>query len=179
MPRMWRWVVGLLVLAVGFAVGNPYFSWAIARVMGEQTAFLVHQDGTKSTLVSGPGVAPPDWVPVMPGALVVKGSRWPEFEGRPSRSGRLEILSHDEVGPIVAWYAAQLAERGFDVAPAKPPDAFDGYMGIDGQVMASSASRGVDVRVVVRPRQGIVLKPRLVEIDWFDRGAKAGSPAPR
>jgi len=40
---------------------------------------------------------------------------------------------------------------------------------MEGEVRAAHPSLGVDARVVVRSRQGILLAPRLVEVEWFDR----------
>lgn len=178
---MGRGLLGLLVVAIGvlvaLAVGNPYFSWAIARVVGEQTAWSQNVDGTRSTRVSGPGVAFPDWIPVMPGALEIKAGRWIEYEGRPSKSGDLELLSHDEASAIVAWYEKELAARGFTVAAQRPKDEaeFSRRMSaVEGEVRADNPSLGVTARVVVRARQGILLRPRLIEVNWFDRpGARS------
>jgi hypothetical protein len=176
---MSRRIVVALVLAVGFVAGDPYFSSAIARVTGEHTTTGIDHDNTTSTLVSGPGVGPFEWLPVMPGALVVQGSRRAGYESKPSRSGKLELLSHDDADPIVAWYAAQLAFRGFDVETARAPDPLEGFLAVDSRVVASSARRGLDVRVLVRSREALLLRPRLVEIVWFDRSATASAAAPR
>ena len=166
---MWRGLVVAVVVAIGFLIGSPYFSWVLFRVMGEQTAWSINRDNTRSTLVWGPDIVPPDWVPVMPGTLLIKSGRWIEYEGRPSKSGNLELLSHDDAAAIVAWYAQQLAERGFVVAPTPEASDIQRLMAVEGEVRAANPSLGVDVRVVVRSRQGLLLRPRLVEVHWFDR----------
>lgn len=171
---MRRGLFGLVVVAIGiliaFLVGNPYFGWVIARVMGEQTVWFQNADGSRTTQVSGPDVAVPEWVPVMPDTLRIKAGRTVEDQGRPSKSGDLELLSHDEAPAIVAWYAKELAARGFTVAPPRPDaaDLLRFTSAVEGEVMAANPALGVDVRVLVRSRQGLLLRPRLVELHWLD-----------
>ena len=40
---------------------------------------------------------------------------------------------------------------------------------VEGEVRADNPSLGVTARVVVRARQGILLRPRLIEVNWFER----------
>ncbi|MBE7523666.1 MAG: hypothetical protein HS109_14935 [Burkholderiales bacterium] len=173
---MGRGLFGAIAVAVGVLIGillgDPYFGWVTARVIGEQTVWFQNADGSRTTKVSGPAVTLPDWIPVMPGALRITASRVVDDKGRPSKAGSLELLSHEDVAPIVAFYAKEFAARGFTVAPQRPQGEADfGRLmnAVEGEVRAANPSLGVEARVVVRSRQGILLAPRLVEVQWFDR----------
>jgi hypothetical protein len=164
---MWkRFIIGLVL--VGAACGYPYAGWLLYRVLGTNTVTLTEQDGAVRTFVSGPAAPRPDWVPIMPGGLIVTGANWVPSPVQPPE-GDTEFLSHADTENIAAFYTAELKSRGFAVngphAHGLDP-ATAGLLGLDGTLVAHNTESGEQMTIQIRSPSGLLLRPRLVQIHW-------------
>ena len=80
-------------------------------------------------------------VPVYPNAIPGKG-----FANRPELAGHAMYATRDDLETVVAWYAARLAPRGFDVRKADTAS--------EAQPQMTVFSRGHDSVTIARGRPG-------------------------
>ena len=162
--RLLFWVlVGLAVL-----VGYPYAGLVISHAMGTATVVMTEQDGTRRTLVMGPGATHPDWLPVMPDAVVINAGRWLPTQSQPDE-GDLEILTHAGLDDVRRFYTENLRQQGFDVkdlgfGPLNPMTA--AYLGIDGMLYGYRAATKDEVALDIRSASGLILSSRVLQIHW-------------
>jgi hypothetical protein len=162
-----RFLFGALVV-VAVLLGYPYAGLVLNHMMGTQTVVMIEHDGTRRTVIMGPGATHPDWLPVMPGALVVTAGRWLPSAEQPDE-GDLEILTHAGADDVRRFYTDTLRRQGFDMkdlglGPLSPPVA--AYFGIDGMLYGYRAATKHEVSLDIRAASGLLLPSRVIEIHW-------------
>jgi hypothetical protein len=166
------------LLAIAILVGTPYAAWMLNSLMGTYTVTMVEHDGSQRVLTLGPNAPVPDWMPALPGALVVQASRWAPTP-QAVDSGDLEVLSHQDFDSIKGFYREAFEQRGFvveDLGIGTLNPAAAAYLGLDGQLAANrsvshlqgSNLQGSNLQVTVQLRspEGLIVRPRLVQIHW-------------
>ena len=158
------WILAGLVVLVGY----PYAGWIVTHLLGTGTVVMIEQDGTQRTLVMGPGATHPDWLPVMPDALVINAGRWLPTPNQPDE-GDLEILTHAGPDDVRRFYMDNLRHQGFDVkdlgfGPLNPMTA--AYLGIDGMLYGYRAATKDEVALDIRSASGLILSSRVLQIHW-------------
>jgi len=158
---------GLLAVVVTL-VGYPYAGWLVTHLLGTATVVMTEHDGTQRTLVMGPGATHPDWLPVMPDALVINAGRWLPTPSQPEE-GDLEILTHTGLDDVRRFYTDNLRQQGFDVkdlglGTLNPMTA--AYLGIDGMLYGYRAATKDEVALDIRSASGLILSSRVLQIHW-------------
>jgi len=167
-----------LLAVVALLVGYPYAGWVVMHIMGTQTVVMIEHDGTRRTVVMGPGATHPDWLPVMPGGIVINAGRW-LLSPSQLDEGDLEILTRAGLEDVRRFYMDNLRQQGFDMKDLGfgPLNAMTAaYFGIDGTLYGYRAATKDEVTVDIRSPSGLILQPRALEFHW--RKADAPRPPP-
>jgi len=158
----------LLLAVMTVLFGYPYAGWVVNRALGTHSVVMTERDGTQRTLIMGPDATHPEWLAIMPGALVVSAGRWLP---NPSQAdeGDLEILTHAGFDDIRRFYMDGLQLQGFAMkdlgtGPLSPPAA--AYLGIDGMLYGYRAETSFEISLDIRSESGLLLSSRLVQIHW-------------
>ena len=110
-------VLFLTVLVV--LVGYPYAAWVLNHMLGTHSVVMTEHDGTQRTLIMGPDAPHPEWLAVMPGALVVSAGRWLPSPSQ-ADEGDLDILTHAGFDDIRRFYMDGLQAQGFAMKTSAP-----------------------------------------------------------
>jgi len=159
-------VLFLTVLVV--LVGYPYAGWVLNHMLGTHSVVMTEHDGTQRTLIMGPDATHPEWLAVMPGALVVSAGRWLPSPSQ-ADEGDLDILTHAGFDDIRRFYMDGLQARGFAMkdlgtGTLSPPAA--AYLGIDRMLYGYRAETGFEVSLDIASPSGFLLPSRMVQIHW-------------
>ena len=176
---MRRFLLGLVLIAVLF--GSPYAALLLNQVMGPWSATLTEANGSVSQLNFDPSMPPPDFVPVFPGALVVQSSRLISQDA-PSGIGFLELTAHGSAEEVRDFYQTRLAAAGFsvnDLGTQGLNAATAAYLGLDGTIVGTRSATDDVVTVQIRGEEGILLRSRLLQLNWRKLSEwPAGQPRP-
>ena len=164
---MSRLLHGLLWLTA-LVAGYPYAALPIGYMTGTNAFVMADAGGVPRTVVIGRDAPRPDWLPHMPRAIHLKATHWVALPGEP-HAGGAELISHASAAEIAAFYMAALAQSGFEMrddgtGPLDPATA--AYLGIERGLTGTHPGLGISVRVAIRSPSGLLLRPRLVQIDW-------------
>jgi hypothetical protein len=174
-----RFLYSLILIAVLF--GSPYAAWLLNRVMGPWSAGLGERDGSVSQLHFDPSMPPADFVPVFPGALVVQSSRLVSQDA-PSGVGFLELAVHGSAEAVRDFYQARLAAAGFTVSDLGTQGlnaAAAAYLGVDGTLVGKRPATDDVLVVQIRGEEGILVRSRLLQLNWRKLSEwPAGQPQP-
>jgi hypothetical protein len=174
-----RLLLGLVLIAVLF--GSPYAALILNRFMGPWSAGLGERDGSVSSLRFDPDMPPPDFVPVFPGARVVQSSRLVSKDA-PSGVGFLELAVHGSAAEVRDFYQTHLMAGGFtvdDLGTQGLNDAAAAYLGLDGTIVGKRSATDDVVTVQIRSEEGILLRSRLLQLNWRKLSEwPAGQPRP-
>ena len=163
-------IAALIVIAV--LAGAPYAALLINRVIGTYTVIFTEADGSQRTLISGPAAAQPDWLPIMPRSLLVNAHRWLP-NALAVDSGGVELATHADLAAVKEFYVQALERIGFAVEDdglglLNPATA--AYLGIAGSLLAERRSTGHELAVQIRTPDGLIVAPRLLQIQWRQLG---------
>lgn len=176
---MRRLLLGLVLIAVLF--GSPYAALILNRFMGPWSAGLGERDGSVSSLRFDPDMPPPDFVPVFPGARVVQSSRLVSKDA-PSGVGFLELAVHGSAAEVRDFYQTHLMAGGFtvdDLGTQGLNAAAAAYLGLDGTIVGKRSATDDVVTVQIRSEEGILLRSRLLQLNWRKLSEwPAGQPRP-
>jgi hypothetical protein len=174
-----RFFFTLLVLTALLA-GYPYAALILNRVIGTNTVVFVEHDGINRSLILGPHAPRPDWLPILPRALVVQAGHWLPSPGR-EIAGDVELLTHKDVEEVKRFYLDQLTAAGFemhDIGFGTLNAPIAAYLGIDNMLEGYRRDSKLGIAVTIRSPGGLILSSRLVQIHWQTRAevAQAGHP---
>ncbi|MEX0645734.1 MAG: hypothetical protein WD076_10510 [Parvularculaceae bacterium] len=160
----------LYIFLFGLAAvsGAPYAAVLINWITGTSTATKIEADGAPSTVVIGPGAPIPAWLPVERVAVVVSASRWLS-QNHFKDCGGVEVLTHSDLARLKEFYSKALLARGFAVEDNGVGDlnpATASYLGLAGSLLAERRDARLEVSITFRTPDGLLLRPRLVQIDW-------------
>jgi hypothetical protein len=176
---MRRFLLGLVLLAVLF--GSPYAALVLNQVMGAWSATAIEQDGSVTQMTFDPNMPPPDFLPVFPGASVVQSSRVVSKDA-PSGVGFLELAVHGSAEEVRDFYQARLAATGFtvdDLGTQGLNAATAAYLGLAGTLVGKRASTDDVLTIQIRGEEGILLRSRLLQLNWRKLSEwPAGQPRP-
>jgi hypothetical protein len=119
----------------------------------------------------GPHAPRPDWLSVLPRALVVQAGHWLPSPGR-EIAGDLELLTHKDAEEVKRFYLARLTAAGFDMrdigyGTLNPLTA--GYLGIDNMLEGYRRDSKLGIAITTRSPGGLILPSRIVQIHWQSR----------
>lgn len=176
---MRRFALALLLLAMLF--GSPYAGLVLNRVMGSWSATATEHDGSVTTMVFDRNMPPADFVPVFPGGSVVQSSRVVSAAA-PSGVGFLDLAVHASAAEVRDFYRSQWEAAGFavdDLGTMGLNPAAAAYLGVDGALVAKRAATDDVVSVQIRSEEGILLRSRLLQVQWRKLSEwPAGQPKP-
>jgi hypothetical protein len=157
-----------LVLFGALLASYPYAALAINRVLGTYSVVLTEHGGLQRTLIIGPNAPRPDWVPLLPGSMVVQASHWLPSPDRPV-AGDVTLLTRDDVDEVRRFNLSSLPAMGFDVhdvgiGTLNAPLA--NYLGIANILEGHRGKDDIAIRVTTRTPSGLVMPSRTVEIHW-------------
>ena len=166
---MWGRLFFGLILAVSLVAGYPYAAFILNRVIGTSTAVFTEHDGVQRTLILGPDAPRPDWLPMLPRAVIVQAGHWLPSPGR-EIAGDVELLTHKGADEIKGFYLPALRTAGFDMRDigygANLNPATAAFLGIANTLMGYRSDTGVTITVTTRSADGIILPSRVVQIHW-------------
>lgn len=165
---MWGRLFFGLVLMVAIVSGYPYAALLLNTIIGTSTVVFNEADGTQRALIMGPDAPQPNWLPMLPRAVVVTAGHWVPSPGR-EIAGDVELLTHKGVDEIKTFYLQQLRAAGFDIrdlgyGTLNAPVA--AYLGIDNMLQGYRNDTGVMVAVTTRSSSGLVVPSRIVQVRW-------------
>jgi hypothetical protein len=166
---MWGRLFFGVILAVALVAGYPYAALILNRVIGTSTVVFGEHDGTQRSLIMGPDAPRPDWLPMLPRAVVIQAGHWLPSPGR-EIAGDVELLTHKGVDEIKSFYLPQLRAAGFEVRDigygGSLNTATAAYLGIANTLMGYRRDTGLTITVTTRTADGFILPSRLVQIHW-------------
>ena len=115
---------------------------------------FIERVGLQRALIMGPNPPRPDWLPLVPEAVVVQAGHWLPGPGR-EIAGDIELLTHKGVEEIKRFYLERLRSVGFDTRDT-------GY----GTLNAPAAAYLSIANVTTRSAVGLILPSRTVQIHW-------------
>ncbi len=136
--------------------------------MGTTTATFYEADGTTSSAVIGPAAPRPDWLPLDEGAMIASASRW-IGQAQFKDAGGVDLLTHSSLEALKKYYSEALTAQGFAVEDYGLGDlnpATADYLGIAGTLLAEKREARLEVSVTFRTPEGLLLRPRFVQIAW-------------
>lgn len=179
MRRLYLFLVFLLVVYMLF--GSPYAALLMNRAMGPWDAGAVHHDGSVSHQYYDMDRPPPAFVPVYPGASVVQ-SVLIYANYAPSGVGMLDLAVHGSLDEVRDFYRTRLEAEGFEVEDLRTMGlnaAAADYLGVAGNLFAKRPETDDSVGVQISTEEGIVIRTRLVKLQWRKLSERpAGQPQP-
>lgn len=163
---MRRFFLGLLLVALLF--GSPYAAWIMNRAMGPWSATGIERDGSTTAMQFDPAMAPADFVPIFPGASVVQSSRLVSRDA-PSGVGFLELAVHASAAEVRDFYRSRLEGTGFtvdDLGTMGLNAAAAAYLSVDGTLVGNRPATDDVVVIQIRGEEGILLRTRLLQLQW-------------
>ena len=163
-----RYLFVLLLLAVAAMYGSPYAALLLNHAMGSWSADGVEQDGSVTHMVFDPNLPPAEFVPVYPGASVVGSSRLTSREA-PSGVSFLELAVHGAAEQVHNFYLSRLEAEGFTVEDHGTLGLNPGaaaFLGVAGALSASRAATDDYIVVQISTEEGLVVRSRLVKLQW-------------
>jgi hypothetical protein len=158
----------LLLLVVFLMYGSPYAALLLNRAMGSWSADAVEHDGSVTHMVFDPNLPPAEFVPIYPGASVVGSSRLVSKDA-PSGVSFLELAVHGAARDVRDFYLSRLGAEGFAVDDhgtlglnARAAD----FLGVAGAVSATRAATDDYIVVQISTEEGLVVRSRLVKLQW-------------
>lgn len=158
----------VLLLLVALVAGYPYANVIMFRVLGTHTGVLIEQNGPHRTLISGPNAPRPDWLPILPGSIIVTAAHWVPGPGR-EIAGSVELLTHRDVDEVKRFYMDTLTAVGFDMRDIgygllTPQGA--AFFGIDNYLQGCRRDLNLTITVTLESKSGSILRSRTVSIHW-------------
>lgn len=165
-----RTVLILVLLAIAGLTGAPYAAWILNRMVGTGTTVMADAAGVTHQVILGPAAPLPEWLPRLPGEWVVMASRWSPG-GEMLDEGDLEVLTHKSLDDCRDFYRQALERQGFVTDQSGPQidPAVAAWLAIDDQVLVRRPATGHQVQVQFRSPQGLILRPRLIQIHFRQR----------
>ena len=171
----------LLLIAIGLMFGTPYAAALLNRAMGPWTATAVERDGSRTFMRFDPDLAPPDFIPVFPGARVVQSSRVVS-QAAPGGVGLLELAANGTLDEVQSFYRSRLQAGGFtvlDLGTQGLNDATAAYLGLDRTLVGKRPASDDIVTIQIRSEEGILMRSRLLQLSWRKISDwPAGQPLP-
>lgn len=166
---MWGRLFFGLILAVSLVAGYPYAALILNRVIGTSTGVFTEHDGVQRTLILGPDAPRPDWLPMLPRAIIVQAGHWLPSPGR-EIAGDVELLTHKGTDEIKSFYLPALRAVGFDMRDIGYGGSLNAataaYLGIANTLMGYRSGTDVTITVTTRSADGLILSSRVVQIHW-------------
>jgi hypothetical protein len=142
-------------------------------VLGTGTVSFAEHDGSSRSMIAGPDAPRPDWLPLMPWSLIITAAEWvPSPIQEPA--GHVELLVHDDVDTIKAFYLERLRDAGFvarDIGTAPMSPELAAWFSVSGFVVGWNARTRTEVRVEIRGSDGMIFPSRAVQIHWWETDA--------
>ncbi|MBV9583706.1 MAG: hypothetical protein JO213_02350 [Alphaproteobacteria bacterium] len=171
----------LALLLGAFLFGTPYAALILNRAMGPWNATAVERDGSTTAMQFDPDLPPADFVPIFPGARVVQSSRVVAKDA-PSGVGFLELAVHASAAEVRDFYRSRLEATGFtvdDYGTMGLNPAAAAYLGVDGTLAGKRPATDDVVVIQIRDEEGILLRTRLLQLQWRKLSEwPAGQPKP-
>lgn len=163
---MHRLFWALLLIAVLF--GSSYAASMLNWAMGPWEATAIEQDGSLTHMRFDPGMPPPDFVPLFPGARVVQSARIVS-QAAPSGIDSLDLTVSGSADEVRAFYRARLEASGFVVSELVVPNLNPmtaAYLGLDGGLVAKRAATDDILTLQIRTEEGLLIRSRALQLMW-------------
>jgi hypothetical protein len=179
MRRLYLFFAFLLVVYLAF--GSPYAALLLNRAMGPWDATLTHHDGSISHQYYDQDRAPPDFIPMFPGASVVQSVLVFKNDA-PSGVGLLDLAVHGSTDEVRDFYRSRLEGSGFmveDLGTQGLNAATAAYLGVADVLFAKRPETDDSVGIQIRTEEGVIVRSRLVQVSWRKLSEwPAGQPKP-
>jgi hypothetical protein len=171
------WALLLIALLFGSSYAATVLNWA----MGSWEATAIEQDGTLTHMRVDPGMRPPDFVPLFPGAQIVQSARIVS-QAAPSGIDSLDLTVRGSADEVRVFYRTQLEGSGFVVSELVVPNLNPmtaAYLGLDGGLVAKRAASDDILTLQIRTEEGLLIRSRPLHLSWRKISEwPAGQPVP-
>ncbi len=170
-----RLFITILIVLMILAVGAQFLYYGFTHIMGTRTVVMVMHNGTQKTLISGPNAPRPDWVPIMPKALLANAGYWvpnPIERQSGQKSGTIDLMSFAPLEDIQYYYLSELKKLNFTTQGSptgKFDQAFTDVLGVESTVYGYHEATKREFLATIFAPWGWPIASRSVQIKWSVR----------